>query len=80
MKTLLINPPQAYNRGETPFLVFPLGLGYIASILRENSFDVEVLDCLGSGFHIKTKYISDKYIVGLSFDKIRKKIKIIQIF
>jgi len=75
MKILLINPPQVYNKGETPFLVFPLGLGYLAAVLRKNKFNIEILDCLGGGFHIKTKYLSNKYIIGLPFDKIRKKIQ-----
>ena len=41
MKMLLINPP---IREWAKPNIFPLGLGYIASALRENGFDVEVMD------------------------------------
>ncbi len=41
MKVLLINPPiREWSKPN----VFPLGLGYIASVLREEGCDVEVLD------------------------------------
>lgn len=41
MKMLLINPPiREWARPN----VFPLGLGYIASVLRGDGFDVEVMD------------------------------------
>ena len=41
MKILLINPP---IREWAKPNVFPLGLGYIASVLREDEFEVEVID------------------------------------
>lgn len=75
MKLLLINPPQAYNKGELPFVVFPTGLGYLASVLRENNFDITVLDCLGEGVNTKTDYLKDKYTIGLNFSQISNKIK-----
>ena len=41
MKVLLVNPP---IREWAKPNVFPLGLGYIASVLREKNFEVEVMD------------------------------------
>ena len=41
IKTLLINPP---SRLEQPAYWFPIGLGYMATVLRENNYSVEVLD------------------------------------
>ncbi|MFW9879876.1 MAG: B12-binding domain-containing radical SAM protein [Candidatus Thorarchaeota archaeon] len=73
MKILLLNPPQVYNKGENPFVVFPLGLGYIAALLKEKNFDVKVLDCIGEGFNIKTQ-IHNGYLLGLKFADIRKRI------
>jgi radical SAM superfamily enzyme YgiQ (UPF0313 family) len=53
---LLINPWitdfAAYN-----FWIRPLGLLYIASLLRENGFQITLIDCLG--FQIKTKRYGD---------------------
>ncbi len=41
IKTLLINLP---SRLEQPAYWFPIGLGYMATVLRENDYPVEVLD------------------------------------
>ena len=40
MKTLLINPPYPYS--EVP--IIPMGLAYIASVLEQNGYEVQVLD------------------------------------
>lgn len=72
MKVLLINPPQRYLRGEQARVGFPLGLGYIAAVLRE--YDVEVLDCIGEGTNIRTPRDCD-YILGLRKSKVRDRIK-----
>ncbi|HBE88736.1 MAG TPA: hypothetical protein DDW67_06305 [Elusimicrobia bacterium] len=47
MKVVLINPPLSYNRHEkalNPEPWFPLGLGYIASYLRQGGHDVRIYD------------------------------------
>lgn len=77
MKILLINPPQTYNLGENPFVVFPLGLGYIASVLKKNKFNISILDCIGEGNNNKTFYLKDKYLLGLSFNEIKHRIILI---
>lgn len=42
MKIILLNPPSPFLIGQKDFP--PLGVLYIASVLRENNFEVEVLD------------------------------------
>lgn len=42
MKTLLIRPPYSRLRGTGQAPYFPLGLGYIAAVLRDNGLDAEI--------------------------------------
>jgi anaerobic magnesium-protoporphyrin IX monomethyl ester cyclase len=39
----LVNPP--YPRGAPQSLFIPLGIGYLAAVLEENQYEVNVLDC-----------------------------------
>jgi radical SAM superfamily enzyme YgiQ (UPF0313 family) len=63
---LLLNPWitdfAAYN-----FWIRPLGLLYIASLLRENGFRVTLIDCLD--FHIKTKRYGDRKFFKTKIEK-----------
>lgn len=77
MKILLLNPSQAYYDGETPFVVFPLGLGYLASVLKNEGFNLNILDCIGQGNNLKSSYIPGMYLFGLSFPSILSRIKLI---
>lgn len=70
-----MNLPQNYGGGERPFVVFPLGLGYIAAVLKKYGFDVHVLDCLGEGIHTKTHFHNRRYLLGLTFKQIKHRIK-----
>lgn len=45
MKILLIRPPYTRLKGLGPSPYFPLGLGYIASILNENNFEANIYHC-----------------------------------
>ncbi len=50
IKTVLINPPlsaheQAGALEEVENVMPPLGIGYIASVLEQNNFDVKIIDC-----------------------------------
>jgi len=46
MKTLLIRPPATYSKGSlNPSVGMPIGLLYIAAMLEQNGFEVEILDC-----------------------------------
>ena len=42
MKILLIRPPYTRLKGAGQAPYFPLGLGYIASVLRDNGFEVKI--------------------------------------
>jgi anaerobic magnesium-protoporphyrin IX monomethyl ester cyclase len=72
MKILLINPPQTYNRGETPFVVFPLGLGYISAVLRKHGFDIHVLDCVGEAPARRTSCGKENYLLGLTLGQTKE--------
>jgi anaerobic magnesium-protoporphyrin IX monomethyl ester cyclase len=43
VRVTLVNPP--YPKGAPQSLFLPLGLGYLAAVLEENQYDVNVLDC-----------------------------------
>ncbi len=53
MKIVLINPPLEMMRR----FWFPLGIGYLASLLRKHGYEIEVVDCIGS--NIKRKDFID---------------------
>ena len=50
MKTLLVNPPYAFSEGP----IMPMGIGYLAAVLEDSGYEVQVLDLLVS------KYSKDK--------------------
>jgi len=63
MKILLINPPTLGLYSEVGADMPPLGLAYIASVLKENNYDVEILD---KNVDIKPVNYSDYSVVGIS--------------
>ena len=73
-KVLLIFPPVRLYR-ETMKLVFsPLGVGYIAAVLR-NEVEVRILDAAAEGFHHE-EIIDENFIrFGLSLREIRDRIE-----
>ena len=42
-RVTLVNPP--YPKGAPQSLFLPLGLGYLAAVLEENQYEVNVIDC-----------------------------------
>jgi len=44
-KALLINP-HIYDFAAYSFWASPIGLLYLGSILRENGFEIELIDCM----------------------------------
>lgn len=42
-RVTLVNPP--YPSGAPRAIFIPLGIGYLAAVLEENDYDVEVIDC-----------------------------------
>ena len=75
MKTLLINPPQTfYKKSPSHVEQLPLGLLYIAGVLKKEGLEVEVLDALREGDNL-SRHGGDTYY-GLSWSDIAEKIKI----
>ncbi len=74
MKILLINPPQTFYAGsEPPAGNLPLGLMYIAAVLRKAGYAVEILDAffLGADYSEGEEVIT----VGLSSEQIKQEIQ-----
>ena len=51
LKIVLVNPPltakeQAGSLKDIANIIMPLGIGYIASLLKKNNYDVEIVDCV----------------------------------
>jgi magnesium-protoporphyrin IX monomethyl ester (oxidative) cyclase len=73
MKILLIKPP--YNIEYKTFPSLPLGLCYIAAVLEENDYGVEIIDCVIEGYK-NIEYVDEGiFRVGLSWNDLKKKIK-----
>ncbi len=72
MKVLLINPPQTFYPGsEPPAGNLPIGLMYIAAVLKKANVQVEILDAFIEGtFHQNQETIA----VGMPFDSIKREI------
>jgi len=74
MNILLVIPPYTYTKGEHQFIVFPLGMAYIASSLEKAGHTVSIIDSLVED--PKPKEDSQgNYLVGLSWNKLIDKIK-----
>ena len=74
MKTLLINPPQTFFPGsDIPAANLPLGLMYIAAVLDEAGYNVEILDAFMTDLAFRKK--GDITEVGMSYEKIREEIQ-----
>ncbi len=74
MKILLINPPQTFYAGsEPPAGNLPLGLMYIAAVLKKAGYTVEILDA----FFLGADYSEDDDVitVGLSSEQIKQEIQ-----
>lgn len=76
MKILIIQPPAVIFKNETKSCHPPLGLAYLAAVLR-NDHEVSALDCIAEGFsHEETAGEYVRY--GLSSDEIRERISAIR--
>lgn len=58
VKTVLVNPPlsakeQAGSFAKIANIMQPLGIGYIASVLEKEGFDVKIIDCIPSDMSIE---------------------------
>lgn len=74
MRVLLVQPPFSILRTESKKCHPPLGLAYLAAVLKDNH-EVKVLDALAEGYD-RNEYLNREYLrYGLSFDDIEKKIR-----
>lgn len=76
-RVMLIFPPATLFRGDLPRCTYPLGLGYIASVLEMNGYTVRILDCLVEGYEQQTALDGDAEFVtyGLRSDQIAAEIQ-----
>ncbi len=73
-KIFLLFPPVRMFHENPQQLLSPLGLGYIASVIR-NEVDVEIMDAAVEGFDQKVRLDKDFVRYGSSYDKILSRIE-----
>ena len=74
MKILLINPPLTVFPGtREPQGGFPLGIMYIAAVLDQAGYEVEILDALIADF--PPQYEGDTHLVGMPWEEIGVQIR-----
>jgi anaerobic magnesium-protoporphyrin IX monomethyl ester cyclase len=74
MKVLLINPPQTFYKGsEQPAGNLPVGLMYIAAVLKKARYTVEILDAFMTDYAFQEG--GETINVGLPFDQIKQEIE-----
>lgn len=72
----LIFPPMVFSKFQSrQTALFPLGLGYIASVLERDGYEVEMVDCPSEGYDTLLDIGKDRVVYGLSEDQIRKRIQ-----
>ena len=68
---LLINPPTLFFKTEAGAALFqPLGLAYIAAVLRENRYPVSILDAAAEGWQNFHEFDKSRNFIGLGFAKL----------
>jgi len=72
-KILLLYPPSVLAPGFAKKAVLPLGIAYLAAVLRNKGIPVEVIDCIIEGFDTKFSFNGTDYY-GLSLEAIREHI------
>jgi len=75
MRVFLLNPPYPLFSGETKFASPPLGLAYIASVLRKSGHEVLILDSVIEGYSLERDLTKDTKIYGLTKEMILEKVK-----
>jgi anaerobic magnesium-protoporphyrin IX monomethyl ester cyclase len=74
MKILLINPPQTFFPGsDPPAANLPLGLMYIAAVLDEAGYNVEILDAFMTDLPFRRN--GDIIEVGMPYERIKEEIQ-----
>lgn len=73
-KILLIKTAEIFHKNEEPQAVPHGGLGYLAAVLKVNSFEVVLIDALAEGFLTRLDLDEEWFRVGLSREKLRQRI------
>lgn len=72
----LINPPVLLSKNSVGVDLFqPLGLAYIAAILRDNHYSVSIIDAATEGWRNIKKFDEKRDYNGLDYEQIKMKIK-----
>ncbi len=75
-RVLLINPPSfVYKQFDKKRADYPFGLGYIASMLKMDKFEVGAIDAILDGFETEQEIENGKFRYGLSDEELRKAIE-----
>lgn len=74
-KVMLVMPPFTQTKQAMKRCLFPLGLGYLSSVLEQEGFDVNVLDCIVEGYNVETYHDNGELTFGLKDDDIKKNIQ-----
>jgi radical SAM superfamily enzyme YgiQ (UPF0313 family) len=65
-KVMLIAPPFTQSKKAMKRCIFPLGIGYLASVLEKSGCNVKVLDCVVEGYDIETIKVNGEITFGLT--------------
>ncbi len=72
----LLFPPMVFPRFQSrQTALFPLGIGYIASVLLQHDYDVALLDCPSSGYDQIVSIGKDRAVYGLTLAQIRAQLE-----
>jgi magnesium-protoporphyrin IX monomethyl ester (oxidative) cyclase len=72
----LFFPPMVFSRFQSrQTAMFPLGLGYIASVLEGAGYDVAMVDCPSEGYGTSIDIGKDREVYGLTPEQIRQRIE-----
>jgi len=74
-KVLLIQPPFTIERTIPKGAQPPLGLAYIAAILEQNGYIVNIIDAIVEGFDSDAKVDEKRIRYGLSFNELKERIR-----
>lgn len=71
----LLFPPMVIPKYQSrQSALFPLGLGYVGSMLERAGHEVEIVDCASEGYDTIVDIGKDRVVYGLSPDQIRERI------
>jgi anaerobic magnesium-protoporphyrin IX monomethyl ester cyclase len=74
MRVLLVQPRYTYPRDVPLIVEMPLGLCYLAAVLRQRGHDVQILDCLAEGY-TRAQTDADRVTYGISEEEIIQRVK-----